>query len=94
MFLKIIDIFENILSCHASLKFKESSTNKQLKQRLSKDLQDLRNEKHRLFNSWKKNAKPEFYNIYKSLRNSANRKLKKAADDYAKNFFQQLPTSR
>ena len=40
------------------------------------------------------NSKPEIYNIYKSLRNSVNRKLKKAADDYRKNFFQQLPTSR
>ena len=29
-----------------------------------------------------------------NLRNSVNRKLKKAADDYTTNFFQQLPTSR
>ena len=52
------------------------------------------NEKHRLFIAWKKNPKPEIYNIYKSLRNLVKRKVKKAADDYTKYFFQQLPTSR
>ena len=61
---------------------------------MTKELRGLINEKHRLFNAWKKNPKSEIYNIYKSLRNSVNRKLKKAADDYTKNFFQQLPTSR
>ena len=94
MFVKFIEIFENILSCHAPLKLVESSTKKQQKQWLTKELRGLINEKHRLFNAWKKNPKSEIYNIYKSLRNSVNRKLKKAADDYTKNFFQQLPTSR
>ena len=94
MFLKFIKIFENILSCHAPLKLVESSTKKQRKQWLTKELRGLINEKHRLFNAWKKNPKSEIYNIYKSLRNSVNRKLRKAADDYTKNFFQQLPTSR
>ena len=94
MFLKFIEIFEIILSCHAPLKLVESSTKKQQKQWLTKELRGLINEKHRLFNAWKKNPKSEIYNIYKSLRNSVNRKLKKAADDYTKNFFQQLPTSR
>ena len=94
MFLKFIEMFENILRCHAPLKLVESSTKKQQKQWLTKELRGLINEKHRLFNAWKKNPKSEVYNIYKSLRNSVNRKLKKAADDYTKNFFQQLPTSR
>ena len=86
MFLKFIDIFEKILSCHAPLKLVESSTKKQQKQWLAKELRSLITEKHRLFNAWK-NPKPEIYNIYKSLRNSVNRKLKKAADDRTKNFF-------
>ena len=94
MFLKFIEIFENILSCHAPLKLVESSTKKQQKQWLTKELRGLIKEKYRLFNAWKKNPKSEIYNIYKSLRNSVNKKLKKAAGDYTKNFFQQLPTSR
>ena len=61
---------------------------------LTKELRGLINEKHRLFNAWKKNPKPAIYNIYRFLRNSVNKKLKKAADDYTKNFVQQLPTSR
>ena len=61
---------------------------------MTKELLGLINGKHRLFNAWKKNPKREIYNIYNSLRNSVNRKLKKAAYDYTKNFFQQLPTSR
>ena len=61
---------------------------------MAKELRGLIIEKHRLFDAWKKNPKPDIYNIYKSLRNSVNRKLKKAADDYAKNFLQQLPASR
>ena len=94
MFSKFIEIIENILSCHAPLKLVESSTKKQQKQWLTKELRGLINEKHRLFNAWKKNPRSEIYNIYKSLRNSVNRKLKRAADDYTKNFFQPLPTSR
>ena len=94
MFLKFIEIFENILSCHAPLKLVECSTKKQQKQWLTKELRGLINEKHRLFNAWNKNPKSEIYNIYKSLRNSVNRKLKKAANDYTKIFFQQLPISR
>ena len=68
MFLKFIEIFENILSCHAPLKLVESSTKKQQKQWLTKELRGLINDKHRLFNAWKKNPKSEIYNIYKSLR--------------------------
>ena len=84
MFLKFMksDIFENILSCHAPLKLVESSTKKQQKHWLTKELRGLINEKHRLYNAWKKNPKPEIYNIYKSLRNSVNGKLKKDAEDY------------
>ena len=82
------------LSCHAPLKLVESSTKKQQKQWLTKELRGLIIEKHRLFYTWKKNPIPEIYNIYKSLRNSVNRQLTKAADDYTKNFFQQVPSSR
>ena len=54
----------------------ESSIKKQQKQWLTKELRGLINEKHRVFNAWKKNPKSEIYNIYKSLRKSVNRKLK------------------
>ena len=84
MFVKFIDIFENILSCHAPVKLVEKSTEKQQKQWLTKELRGLINEKHRLFKAWRKNPKPAIYNIYKSLPNSAKRKQKKAADDIQK----------
>ena len=77
MFLKFIDIFENILSFHAPVKLVESSTKTQQKQWLTKELRGLINEKHRLLNAWKKNPKPEISKIYKTLRYSVNRKLKK-----------------
>ena len=57
MFLKFINIFENLLSCHAPLNLLESITKKQQKQWLTKDLRDLINEKQRLFNAWAKKAK-------------------------------------
>ena len=63
--------------CHAPWKLVESSTKKQQKQWLRKELRGLINENHRLFNAWKKNPKPEIYKTYKSVRNSENRKLKK-----------------
>ena len=87
MFLKCIDIIENILSCHAPLKLVENSTKKHQKQWLTKELRGLINEKHRLYNAWKKTQNSDFYNDYKPLRNSMNRKLKKAEDDYTKKFF-------
>ena len=68
MFLKFIDIFENILSFHAPIKIVENGTKRQRKQWLTKELRGLIDEKRRLFNAWKKNPKPEIYNIYKSLR--------------------------
>ena len=77
MFLKFIDLLENILSCHAPLKLVESSTKKQQKQWLTKKLRGLITEKHRHFNAWNKNPKPEIFNIYNSQRNSVHRKLKK-----------------
>ena len=51
MFLKISEIFETILSCHAPLTLVESSTKKQQKQWSTKELRGLINEKHRLFNA-------------------------------------------
>ena len=94
MFLKFIEIFENILSCHAPLKLVESSTKKQQKQWLTKELRGLINEKHRLFNAWKKTQNQRFITFKNLYAIQWIENWKKAADDYTKNFFQQLPTSR
>ena len=78
MFLKLINISKNILSCHPPLRLVESNNKKEQKHWLTKELRGLINEKYRLFNAWKKNSNPKIYKIYKSLRNSMNRKVKKS----------------
>ena len=54
----------------------------------------LINEKHRVFNEWKKDPNQELFNSYKVLRNNVNRKLRKTSNDYTKQFFENLPTSK
>ena len=44
--------------------------------------------------SGKKDPNQELFNSYKVLRNNVNRKLRKASDDYTKQFFENLPTSK
>ena len=67
---------------------------KKHKQWLSKKLRSLINEKHRVFNEWKKDPNQELFNSYKVLRNNVNRKIRKASNDYTKQFFENLPTSK
>ena len=67
---------------------------KEHKKWLSKELRSLINEKHRVFNEWKKYSNQELFNSYKVLRNNVDRKLREASDDYTKNFFENLPTSK
>ena len=72
----------------------EVKTKKENKKWLSKELRSLINEKHRVFNEWKKDPNQELFNSYNVLRNNVNRKLRKASDDYTKHFFDNLPTSK
>ena len=69
-------------------------TKKEHKKWLSKELRSLIKEKHRAFNEWKKDLNQELFNSYKVLRNNVNSKLRKASDDYTKQFFENLPTSK
>ena len=62
---------------------------KEHKKWLSKELRSLINEKHRVFNEWKKDPDPELFNCYKLLRTNVNRKLRKATEDYTKIFENQ-----
>ena len=94
IFHKFIEIFQNVLISHAPLKKIEVKTKKQNKKWLSKELRSLINEKHRAFNEWKKDPNQELFNSYKALRNNVNRKLRKAFDDYTKQFFENLPSSK
>ena len=41
-----------------------------------------------------KNPNQELFNRYKVLRNNVTRKLRKASDDYTKQFYENLPTSK
>ena len=93
IFHKLIEIFQNVLNSHAPLKYIEVKTKKENKKWLSKELRSLINEKHRVFNEWKKDPNQELFNSYKVLRTNVNRKLRKASDDYTKQFFEILPTS-
>ena len=88
------EIFQNVLNSHAPLKNIEVKTKKEHTKWLSKELRILIIEKHRVFNEWKKDPNQELFNSYKVLRNSVNRKLRKASDDYTKQFFENLPTSK
>ena len=47
-----------------------------------------------MFTEWKKDHNQELFNSYKVLRNNANRKIFKASDDYTKQSFENLPTSK
>ena len=94
IFHKFIEIFQNVLNSHAPLKNIEVKTKKENKKWLSKELRSLINEKHRVFNEWKKRPNQELFNSYKVLRNNVNRKLRKTSDDYIKLFFENLPTSK
>ena len=94
IFHKFIEIFQNVLNSHAPLKNIEVKTKKEIKKWLSKELRSLINEKHRVFNEWKKDPNQELFISYKVLRNNVNRKLRKASDDYTKQFFENLPTSK
>ena len=94
IFHKFIEIFQNVLNSHAPLKNIEVKTKKEHKKWLSKELRSLINEKHRVFNEWKKDPNQELFKSYKVLRNNVNRKLRKTSDDYTKQFFENLPTSK
>ena len=94
VFHKFIEIFQNVLNSHAPLKNIEVKTKKEHKKWLSKELRSLINEKHRVFNEWKKYPSQVLFNSYKVLRNNVNRKLRQASDDYTKQFFENLPTSK
>ena len=50
----------------------------------------LINGKHRFFNIWKK-SDLSAYNTYKLIRNSTNRLLRKASNEYTKKMFESLP---
>ena len=67
-------------------------TKKEHRKGLSKELRSLINEKRRVFNEWKKDPNQEPFNSYKVLRNKVNRRLRKASDDYTKQFFENFPT--
>ena len=69
-------------------------TKKEQKKWLSKELLNLINQKHHVFNEWKKDPNQELFNSYKVLRNNVNKNLCKASDDYTKQFFENLPTSK
>ena len=50
--------------------------------------------KHRLFNIWKDNPSEHAHTIFKYQRNLLNRRLKTAQNEFCKQFFKELPTSK
>ena len=91
IFHKFIEIFQNVLNSHAPLKKYRSENKKGAQKWLSKELLTLFNEKHRVFNEWKKDPNQELVNSYKVLRNNVNIKLRKASDDHKKTIFRESP---
>ena len=57
-----IEIFQNVLNIHAHLRKLEVKTKKEHKKWLSKELRSLINEKHCVFNEWKKGPYQELFN--------------------------------
>ena len=68
IFHKFIEIFQNVLNIQAPLKKLEVKAKKEHKKWLSKELRSLINEKHLVFNEWKKDPNQELSSKYKELR--------------------------
>ena len=68
-------MFENILNIVAPIKIGEPTSKSTKKKWLSREILNLINEKHRLFNIWKEKRDVDTYNSYKRIRNHTNRLL-------------------
>ena len=87
-------MFENILNTIAPIKIGEPSSKWTKKKWLSREILNLINEEHRLFNIWKEKADVNTYNSYKRIRNHTNRLLRKASNNYSQKLFESLPNSK
>ena len=87
---KVIEIFQNVLNSQAPLKNTEAKTKKSTKNGYQKNCVVSLMKSIVYSMNGKKDPNQELFNIYKVLRNNVNRKLRKASDDYTKQFFENL----
>ena len=90
-FEKFSNMFENILNNVAPIKIGEPSSKSTKKKWLSREILNLINEKHRLFNIWKEIRDVDTYNKYKRIRNHTYRLLRRASHNYSQKLFESLP---
>ena len=90
-FEKFSNMFENILNNVAPIKIGEPSSKSTNKKWLSREILNLINEKHRLFNIWKEKRDVDTYSSYKRIRNHTNRLLRRASHNYSQKLFESLP---
>ena len=94
MFQIFSEKLENILNELAPIKIFDQREKTKKKKWVSSDILRLINEKHRLFNLWKEKKDLSIFTSYKIIRNSVNRQLKKSANDYSKNIFENITESK
>ena len=87
-------LWKNILNNIAPTKIGEPSSKSTKKKRLSREILNLINEKHRFFNIWKEKTDIDTYNSYKRIRNHTNRLLRRAIHNYSQKLFENLPNSK
>ena len=94
MFQIFLEKLENILNELAPIKIFDQREKTKKKKWVSSDILRLINEKHRLFNLWKEKKDLSIFTSYKIIRNSVNRQLKKSANEYSKNIFENITDSK
>ena len=93
LFEKFLNMFENILNRVIPIKKEEPSSKPTKRKWLSREILNLINKKHRLFNIWKE-KEVDSYNSYKRIRNHTNRLLRRPSNNYSEKLFESLPDSK
>ena len=93
-FEKFSNMFENVQNNIAPIKVEKPSSKSTKKKWLSRELLNLIREKHILFNIWKEKADVEKNNSYKIIRNSTNRPIRTASNNYSQKLFKNLLKSK
>ena len=95
MYNVFINVYSTTLDLRAPLK-KSFQPERKIAEKpwLTKELREEITKKHRFFINWKKNPSKQAHTIFKYKRDLVNRRLKTAQNEFCKQFFKELPTSK
>ena len=94
MYIVFINVFSTNLEFHAPLIKSFQPERKFAENPWLTKSREKKPPKNRLFNIWKKNPSEQAHTIFKCQRNLLNRRLKTAQNEFCKQFFKELPTSK